>query len=224
MARGVFLVDCDSTLSSIEGVDELARARGPAVFEQCRRMTEQAMDGSIPLDAVYAKRLELIQPTREECRLMGERYIETAEPGARELIRWLARNDWRTVLVSGGITQAIEPFAAYLGADRVEAVTLHFDEHGRYVGYRPDDNPTARPGGKIEAARCSRLPGKPVVLAGDGASDLEAQGEVDLFIGYGGVVEREKVRAGSEAFARSLAEIPALLRKRFPDRFREGAD
>jgi len=224
MAKGVFLVDCDSTLSSIEGVDELARARGPVVFEQSRGMTEQAMDGSIPLDAVYGKRLELIKPTLQECQRMGDRYIETAEPGARELILWLAENGWTTVLVSGGITQAIEPFAAYLGADRVEAVTLDFDEHGRYVGYQPNDNPTARPGGKIEAARRCRLPGKPVVLAGDGASDLEAQGEVDLFIGYGGVVEREKVRVGSETFVRSLAEIPALLRKRFPDRFREGAD
>lgn len=216
MTKGVFLVDCDSTLSSIEGIDELARARGASVYEPCRTMTDRAMDGSIPLDAVYGKRLELIKPTLEECVAMGGRYIEASEPGARELMRWLVESGWTPVVVSDGITQAIEPFAAFLGVDRIEAVTLDFDDRGRYVGFDPDANPTARPGGKIEVARRCRLPGKPVALAGDGASDLEAQGEVDLFIGYGGVVEREKVEADADAYVRSLSEIPSILAKRFP--------
>src|SRR5690606_25880766 len=63
----LIFIDCDSTLSSIEGIDELARLRGPEIFEACANMTNRAMDGEIPLDSVYGARLELIQPTRAEC-------------------------------------------------------------------------------------------------------------------------------------------------------------
>ena len=35
--------DCDSTLSAIEGIDELARVRGPEVFARVEAMTHDAM-------------------------------------------------------------------------------------------------------------------------------------------------------------------------------------
>ena len=40
--------DCDSTLSAIEGVDELARLAGDDVFRQVEDLTNQAMNGEIP--------------------------------------------------------------------------------------------------------------------------------------------------------------------------------
>jgi phosphoserine phosphatase len=55
-------LDCDSTLSAIEGVDELARLRGPAALAQVAAMTNDAMDGKIPLEQVFARRLEIIAP------------------------------------------------------------------------------------------------------------------------------------------------------------------
>ena len=42
------IFDCDSTLSAIEGVDELARVRGPELFAEVEAMTHAAMDGKIP--------------------------------------------------------------------------------------------------------------------------------------------------------------------------------
>ena len=50
-----------------------------------------------------------------------------------------------------------------------------------------------------------------VVMVGDGASDLEVKGDADRFIGFGRYAERPKVRAGSDAFIKRLAELPALL-------------
>jgi phosphoserine phosphatase len=50
------------------------------------------------------------------------------------------------------------------------------------------------------------------MLIGDGTSDLEAGEAVDLFVGYGGVIARERVRAGADVFiaCQSLAPILPL--------------
>ena len=62
----IIAFDCDSTLSAIEGIDELARSRGPAVFAQIEAMTNDAMNGRLPVEAVFGRRLEIIQPRRAD--------------------------------------------------------------------------------------------------------------------------------------------------------------
>jgi phosphoserine phosphatase len=47
--------DCDSTLTRIEGIDELARRAGCAT--EIAALTEAAMNGAVALEEVYARRL-----------------------------------------------------------------------------------------------------------------------------------------------------------------------
>jgi len=49
------VLDVDSTLCAIEGIDWLARRRGPAVAAQVAALTDRAMDGAIALDQVYGE-------------------------------------------------------------------------------------------------------------------------------------------------------------------------
>ena len=49
MATKLVLFDCDSTLSAIEGIDELGRLRGPKVFQEIEGMTNAAMNGGTPM-------------------------------------------------------------------------------------------------------------------------------------------------------------------------------
>lgn len=203
--------DCDSTLSAIEGIDELARLRGPECFRAIEQMTRDAMDGKIPLDDIFARRLEIIRPTAAEAVAVGQQYIQTIEPTALATIARLKASGWTPVIVSGGYTQVIAPLAAHLGIARVEAVPLKFDARGDYAGFEP--RPAARRGGKPVIVHALRRELQPVrvVAVGDGVSDLEVRDEVDLFVGFGRYAERAAVKAGAHRFVRSLDEIPPLL-------------
>jgi phosphoserine phosphatase len=203
--------DCDSTLSSIEGIDELARVCGPQVAAEVEAMTNDAMNGKLPVEAVFGRRLEIIRPTRAQVDAIGRLYVATIEPTAKSTVAVLVERGWTPVILSGGFRPAIAPLAAELGIARIEAVDLFFDESGKYRGY-DEQFPTTRSGGKPEVVARLKQEFQPerTVMVGDGASDLETKSAVDLFIGFGRYVTRSKVEAGAHAFVRSLDEVLAL--------------
>ena len=208
----LILFDCDSTLSAIEGIDEIARARGPQVFAAVEAMTRDAMEGKIAVEDVYARRLAIIKPRLVDAEAVGRMYVEQVEPTAHATIGKLKAAGWTPVILSGGFRQAIAPLAKHLGIARVEAVDLFFDAAGEFAGF-DEIFPTTRSGGKPECiARLKRelAPGR-TVMVGDGVSDLETKQVVDLFVGFGRYAERAKVKAGAHAFIRHLDALPELL-------------
>jgi phosphoserine phosphatase len=204
--------DCDNTLSSIEGIDELARFRGPEIFASVEALTHEAMDGRIPIEDIFGRRLEVIRPSSDEVAVVGRRYVETVEPTARETVGRMAAMGWTPVIVSGGFRQAIRPLADFLGVARIEAVDIFFNGEGGYRGY-DSGYPSTRTGGKREiiASLRGELRPEKVVMVGDGMSDLETRPAVDLFIGFGGFVTRERLKREAAAFVTSLASVPALV-------------
>jgi len=205
------IFDCDSTLCSIEGIDELAGGLG----DELARLTGRAMSGELPLEAVFGARLDLVTPTRAALEQLGARYIATLLPGARELVAELHAAGIAVHIVSGGLAVAVRILAGELGiaADRVHAVEIDFDADGQFAGFDATA-PLACAGGKprlIEELRIAR----PAALIGDGATDLEAaqKGAVDRFIAFGGVVEREPVHTAAHVHsnARDLRELAPLL-------------
>lgn len=207
--RGKLLfIDCDSTLSSIEGIDELARFRGPAVFDEVVALTNAAMNGEVALDEVFPRRMEIIRPDRAACDFVAARYVETITPGALALVAELKREGWLPVILSGGFLPLIQPLALSLEIHHIEAVPLYLDGHGSYAGYDAA-YPTTRNLGKNEVIRdwkAAMLPER-VAMIGDGVSDLETKQDVDVFIGFGGVVQRPVVRAGSSCWLESMADF-----------------
>jgi len=203
--------DCDSTLSAIEGVDEFARLRGEECFRQSEQMTRDAMEGRIPLEEIFGKRLELIQPNESDVAKIANLYVREIEPTAHATVAAAKAAGWTPVIISGGFMQAIRPLADLLGIARIEAVALQFDGAGRYAGFTP--HPASRRGGKPEVVRQLRAEFEPsrVVAVGDGASDLEMRDEVDLFVGFGRYAERAAVKAGAHRFVHRLDEILPLL-------------
>ena len=212
MATKLLLLDCDSTLSSIEGIDELGRLRGPETFKAVEDMTNAAMNGGTPMEAIFAKRLDIIKPTAAELAAIGAKYIATVEPTAVASLAQLRAVGWKIAIVSGGFTQAIRPLADFLGIERVEAVVLKFHADGSYAGF-DDSCPTCKTKGKNVVARRLRAEHQAahVVMVGDGASDLEVKGDADLVVGFGRYVQRPKVVAGADKFVHSLAELVGVV-------------
>lgn len=192
----VIVFDCDSTLSAIEGIDQLARRAG--LSNELAQLTTQAMEGKIKLQDIYGLRLERIRPSRTALRLLGDLYRRRLVPGAASAITTLRGLGKRVCVVSGGIRQSVVGFATQLGVpeEDVYAVELHHDEHGQYTGFDVD-SPLTRNGGKAEVcAEIARAYGS-VVVVGDGVTDLEVKKAGFDFIGFGGVVERSAVRQGA---------------------------
>lgn len=118
-------------------------------------------------------------------------------------------------LVSGGFRQMIAPVAAKLNIpnERIYANNLLFNAQGEYAGFDRTE-PTSRSGGKarvIQMLREKFHPTGPIVMVGDGATDMEARPPANLFIGFGGVVVRESVRNGADWFAMSMQELVSGL-------------
>ena len=211
-APKLLIFDCDSTLSSIEGIDELARVRGPEIFKKVEEMTNEAMDGKISVEAVFGRRLEIIQPEAKHVAQIGQRYIDTIEPEAKAVINAARAAGWTVMIISGGFRPIIRPLADFLGIQRVEAVDLFFDAQGRYTGF-DEAYPTTRSGGKPEVIARLKAELKPakIVMVGDGASDLETKPFVDLFVGFGRYTAREKVKRESAHFIMALSQLTPLL-------------
>ena len=207
-------MDCDSTLSTIEGIDELGRAAGPEVFAQVEALTTAAMNGELPIAEVFPRRMDMIRPDRVLCERIAGMYVETMVEGVDGFITELKSAGWTPVVLSGGFAPLIEPLARKLGIDHVEAVPLHFHEDGSYAGYGRE-YPTTRNLGKNEVIRRWKAAHQPerVIMIGDGVSDLETKPDVDLFIGFGGVVERAKVKQGAGFWLADMRKRDDLWRR-----------
>lgn len=218
---GTIVFDCDSTLSDMEGVEELARdgvrkpdRRGlPDLAQRIAALTDAAMAGEVPLEEVFGQRLEWIRPTRDELERVGRLYVERALPHARELVQALVAGGKRVVIVSGGLLPAVDLLARHLGVHEVHAVDVRFGADGSYAGF-DEASPLARAGGKIEVLEALRARGDAgLAFVGDGATDLEAAHLADRFIAFGGVERRENVFRAAlvSSTARDLLELASLL-------------
>lgn len=204
--------DCDSTLATIEGIEELAGASK----EEIRRITDAAMNGSIAIERVYGARLAAVQPTRSDVEALGARYVRHLLPNVAALVSALRFLDKRVCIVSGGLEAPVLELARAIGVEArdVFAVRVRHDAEGRYAGF-DEGSPLTRSGGKLavaeELARADA--GLGLVFVGDGVTDLEAKPACARFVAFGGVVRRPVVFEAADvgcAEADHAALLPLL--------------
>ncbi|MEQ1632901.1 MAG: HAD-IB family phosphatase, partial [Planctomycetota bacterium] len=169
--------DCDSTLSAIEGIDELVRPLPAAVQQELRALTERAMNGEMPLAEVYERRLATIAPSRAQVEAIAAMYIEREVIDAKAVVDALQFLGKTVGIVSGGLLPPVLALAHHLGirGPHVVAVPIHFRPDGRYDGF-DRACPLWKNGGKIDVLRALPTAHRPLAFVGDGATDLETQG------------------------------------------------
>ena len=172
------VLDVDSTLCGIEGIDWLAERRDVEIAKRIADETALAMRGELTVDAIYASRLETVAPTRDEVAVLGEVYMSALAPGAKEVIAKWIDAEIVVALVSGGFRQAIAPVAKMLG--------------------------------KRELVSGLDLP-RPVVMVGDGSTDLTTRQVVDAFVAFTGFANREEITRQADFIASSFRELDDIV-------------
>jgi phosphoserine phosphatase len=205
------IVDVDSTLCGIEGIDWLADRRGATLGAQVTELTDRAMRGDIPLDAVYGERLALVRPSRDDVAALAAAYAASLAPQAAYALLRLRAAGKRLVLVSGGLREAILPMATRLGIpDRdVRAVSIRFDGDGKYKNFDAA-SPLVTANGKRVVAESLALPRR-ILAMGDGATDLAMRPAVDAFAAYTGFVRRENVVSSADVVLESFDQLVEIV-------------
>ena len=216
--------DCDSTLTSVEGIDILGELTGKRW--RVERLTQAAMNGDVELGDVYDRRLQLVQPTRRQVNSIRHIYKQNVVEDAKMVVGALQTLGHNVYIISGGLAEAVTEFGVYLGVPRenIRAVDVQYNElsgtwwfnHDR-IAEKEKQLLDVRAGALTEsdgkAAIVRELLGDKrgrTLLVGDGVSDLLAGRAVDLFVGFGGVVTRERVVAEAPAFLHSATLAPLL--------------
>ncbi|MFP4182041.1 MAG: phosphoserine phosphatase SerB [Thiohalospira sp.] len=192
---GLFISDMDSTLITIECVDEIADFAGRKA--EVAAVTEAAMRGEIGFEESLTQRVEALTGLDED--VLGQIYRNRLRlnPGAEALLAGLAERAIPRAVVSGGFTYFTDGLQRDYGIEYALANVLEMDD-GRLTGRVQ--------GAIVGAARkrafleelCGQLGLAPeqAIAAGDGANDLPMLERAGL-----GVAFRAKPRVRAEADA-----------------------
>ena len=129
--KKLIIADMDSTMITVECIDELADYAG--IKPQIAAITERAMAGELDFRAALAERVMLLKGMDAGVidRCLAERVA--LMPGARTLVHTMQDHGARAVMVSGGFTRFAEPVGAEIGFDRVVANVLEIAD-GKLTG------------------------------------------------------------------------------------------
>ena len=214
--------DCDSTLTTVEGIDVLAETAGKKWRVEV--LTNAAMDGKLDLAEIYAKRLRAIRPTRAQIREIRRVYKRNIVEDAKETIAALQYLGHQVYIISGGLAEPVKEFGLYLGVpdEQIRAVHVDYDHlagrwwensvtaPGRYRNYEKGALTISNGKAQIVQELIGQQRGRSLLI-GDGYSDLLAGQAVNLFAGFGGIVTRPAVLNKAAAFIHSRSLAPALV-------------
>src|SRR5439155_21686298 len=169
-SKRLVVMDMDSTLITIEVIDELARAAG--VAEKVSKITERAMQGDMDYDESLRQRVALLSGLDVAVLDRIAADLPLTE-GAETLIRVLKRLGFSIAVISGGFSRAADVLKRRLGIDYAYSNNLEIVQGkltGRVVG--PIVNAQRKAELLETIAQAEGVLLDQVIAVGDGANDL----------------------------------------------------
>lgn len=175
--------DMDSTLISIECVDEIADFLG--IKDQVAAITESAMRGEIDFNTSLTERVKLLKGLDFSVLETVYRERLTLNPGAEQLITGLHANGIKFALVSGGFTFFTERLKQRLNLDFTLSNTLTVED-GKLAGSVVGDivNGDIKAGFLAQLSNELNIDLTRTIAIGDGANDLKMLGLSGLGVAY----------------------------------------
>ncbi len=200
--------DLDSTLVRIEGLDWLANRLGK--LDSLAKLTQLSMDGKINFQEAMKIKMSTMSPSVKDLQALGRAYSKSLVEDAKEVIQAFQLSGKEVWILTGNFQPAVESAANALGIPQEKIICneIYFDSEGKYRGFNIK-HPLSSNGGKAKMLK-KYLPKSGIVFVGDGYTDLEIQKEVDLFVGYGGVIERRRVKRDSKVYITCESISPLL--------------
>jgi len=176
-------MDMDSTLVTVETIDEMGDALG--IKDRVARITEQAMRGEIDYAESLRRRVALLAGLEEAAleRICDQRMH--LSPGAEALVRRCRERGIRTLLVSGGFDFFTTRLQQRLRIDAVLANALELERGrltGRVLGTIVDGS--AKAARLREELRRLGLRREQALAIGDGANDIPMMSEAGTSVAY----------------------------------------
>lgn len=179
----LLVMDMDSTLITIETIDELADMVG--LKPQVAEITGQAMRGEIEYDESLQRRVALLEGLEE--RALQRVYDERLEltPGAEILLKKTQALGLKTLLVSGGFTYVTDRLRTRLGLDQCHSNLLEI-AGGKLTGkvLGPIVNADGKRGALSRMRDELGITRDQIIGIGDGANDLKFLAEAGVSIAY----------------------------------------
>jgi phosphoserine phosphatase len=180
---GVCVMDMDSTLITIECIDEIADMMG--IKPQISEITQAAMRGELDFAASLKKRVALLKGLDESAlqRVIDERL--KFNPGAQEWIATCKEHHIKTMVVSGGFTFFANHVKELLGLDYAVSNTLEIIEGkltGNILGEIVDAERKAHELIKLRDSLGLKV--EQTIAIGDGANDLKMMTAAGAGVAY----------------------------------------
>ena len=177
------VMDMDSTLITIECIDEIADMHG--LKPQVATITEAAMRGEIEFRESLTRRVALLEGLDATAlqRVYDERL--RLSPGAERMLAAVQAAGLKTLLVSGGFTFFTDRIKARLGLDFTHANVLEVVDGkltGRVLGEIVDADEKRRTVERVCAA--TGISTEQAIVMGDGANDLKMMAIAGLSVAF----------------------------------------
>jgi len=204
--KKLLLADMDSTIITVECIDELADFAG--IKEAVSKITERAMRGELDFNDAFRSRVAMLKGLEEE--ILDKTFNERIEltGGARTLIQTMKANGAYTALVSGGFTYFTERVRALTGFDMHDANELVFKD-GALIGQAVE--PILNAQSKLENLNRliaeKKLDRMQSVAIGDGANDIPMIKAAGLGVSFHA---KPKAEAAADASIR-FGDLTTLL-------------
>ncbi len=218
--KNYYILDFDSTIISVETLDELASVSlkedpdKDEKIDEIKSLTEEAMNGEMHFMEALEERIRILDASVDDLKILSKVLNDKITPSFQSNVDFFKDNAQNTFIVSGGFTELIFSTVKDIGIpkENIFANYFTFDNNNKIIGVDKSQF-LAQKLGKVDAVQSLELDGT-VYAIGDGWTDYQIKeaGLADYFIAFTEIVERPAVIKKGDIVATSFYDVLEFIK------------